>query len=423
MTMKVLANRKNEWAGAARGGQVSEFVIISPGDFPANFRVEASLPYTPTGPEAAYLKALDESIRLLSDLSPRNEVIQSADLLKLKEDVRDRAIKILKKRAESFIGKAAGLDRDGAAQKQTLECYRIEGRYREWMARIEVTPFSVVAVPRAQHQELYCDLQISTRDVYIPPDKATLKTEIDNALNVTKTVFSEREAGVSWLYYLIGMHQLRLDTIRSRLHEYIVQLAGIAEVGLVNQDATQAPFARQDLVRYRNEFTLREAGTVKNHYVRRLGFSCTLAVLPLVVLYWISRELPPQTIMHDFRNFFVLLIGTVSGTWLSFLIRRADLTFDDLAVLEEDRLNPSIRVLFMIGLAVITGLLFWARAVIFVLGDFESSQAIYSHGAWTLLLGLLIGVAERTMGTAVGKRANDIPAAITKVEPTVTAQR
>jgi hypothetical protein len=162
---------------------------------------------------------------------------------------------------------------------------------------------------------------------------------------------------------------------------------------------------------------------VKNHYVRRLGAWCFFTALLFTILYAFARAWPVGSIPHDFRNFFLLAVGALCGTWLSFLLRRATLSFDDLAVLEEDRLNPGIRVLFMTGLATIAGLLFWTQAVIFVLGDFQSGPAIYAHGAWTLLLGLLAGVGERALGTAVAKRASDVPAAIAGATPTMTAQR
>ena len=66
---------------------------------------------------------------------------------------------------------------------------------------------------------------------------------------------------------------------------------------------------------------------------------CLFAALPLWVGYAIARNCDPGTILHDFRNFFLLAIGTTVGTWLSFSLRRQILTFDDLAVLEEDRLD------------------------------------------------------------------------------------
>ncbi|HST75687.1 MAG TPA: hypothetical protein VLJ20_09980 [Acetobacteraceae bacterium] len=86
------------------------------------------------------------------------------------------------------------------------------------------------------------------------------------------------------------------------------------------------------------------------------------------------------------------------------------LTFLDLAAIEEDQMDPTNRVLFIIGLASAVGLLFWAGAVSVGMGGFESNIA--RHGAWAVLIGLLLSIAERTMATAVSKRATDFAGAI-----------
>jgi len=113
---------------------------------------------------------------------------------------------------------------------------------------------------------------------------------------------------------------------------------------------------------------------------------------------------------YAFRNFFLLTAGTAVGTWISFSLRRVILTFLDLAAIEEDQMDPTNRVLFIIGLASAVGLLFWAGAVSVGMGGFESNIA--RHGAWAVLIGLLLSIAERTMATAVSKRATDFAGAI-----------
>lgn len=259
-------------------------------------------------------------------------------------------------------------------------------------------------------------MRISTRDVRIPDDKGRLKVEIDAALTVTKIVFGERLEAVGWFAWLCGRQASRQAAVRARLHEYIAQLLGIARVGLMNMDPTQAAFARQDLVRFKAEFVGREAGSVKNRHLRRLGGWCLLAALLLTLGYVIARSGPGNTtlnaILYDFRNFFLLGVGTAVGTWLSFSLRRVILTFDDLAVLEEDRLDSSLRVLFMIGLVTVAGLLFWAQAVNVGVGALDSVVAVRAHGAWALLIGMLAGIAERAFGTAVSRRATDFSAAL-----------
>lgn len=70
-----------------------------------------------------------------------------------------------------------------------------------------------------------------------------------------------------------------------------------------------------------------------------------------------------------------------------------------------------MRVLFVVGLTSVVGLLLWTKAVTFGVGNF-TTQDFYQHGATALLVGLLLGIAERTMATAVQKRASEFTGAI-----------
>jgi hypothetical protein len=395
-----------------QGPPLSDFIFRSPGVFDANFDLGSAPGYQPTAAEQAYLDRLSASIagfRLIHIPEPLKD---DADLVQQKEHVRDRAVKELRQRAEEFAALPRGGGRDRKAATELNETYRIEGRYKEWNLRVETIPFTIVPLPCRGKTDVYNDLRINTKDVKIPEEKARLKVELDGALTVVKVVFGEREKSIGWRAWIIGRYAARIEAVQARLHEYITELAGIARVGLTNMDPTQAAFARADLARFKEEFRAREGGTVKNRYLRRLGGYCLLATLLMALGYGAAGEADPGTVWHDFRNFFLLAMGTAIGTWLSFSLRRVTLTFDDLAVLEEDRLDPSLRVLFMVGLTTVVGLLFWTHAVSVGIGDLESSSAIQQHGAGALLVGLLAGIAERALGTAVSRRATDFAAAI-----------
>jgi len=115
-------------------------------------------------------------------------------------------------------------------------------------------------------------------------------------------------------------------------------------------------------------------------------------------------------VLYRFRNFFLVASGAAIGTWLSFSLRRVVLTFDDLALLEEDRLNPGLRVIFMVALTSVVGLLFWTGAVAVDIGGLSSDFTV--SGSRALLIGALCGIAERAVTTAVSKRAGDFAASI-----------
>jgi hypothetical protein len=142
-----------------------------------------------------------------------------------------------------------------------------------------------------------------------------------------------------------------------------------------------------------------------------LAYCLINSACPIVYTHSISSirrvEYP---IVSEYRNFFLLAAGTSVGTWLSFSLRRVILSFLDLAALEEDRLDPTMRVLFIIALASVVGLLFRTKAVTVGIGNFQSDFTL--SGSYALLIGLLLGIAERTMATAVSKHAGDFAGGI-----------
>ena len=293
------------------------------------------------------------------------------------------------------------------------QAWRIVGHYEEVAERLDRCPFVVSA---KQKGEIFEDININVRDAPIPPWAGKLKAEIDEADNVIVAVFNERLRYVPWLPWRRQSLQTRVKEAQSF---YIEQLFGIAQVGLATTEPSRIEFAQIDLVRLRKLFTLREAGVVKNTYVKRLAFWSLVAAVIFGALYGAASVLGgPGTasctvlcgvrgLMYNFRNFDLLAVGTAIGTWLSFSLRRQNLDFADLAALEPDRLDPAERIAFMIGLSGLVGLLLFSGAIIAGIGTVTGMDAMHRNGSSALLLGLLAGVAERALGTAVSKQGLD----------------
>jgi hypothetical protein len=392
---------------SVKSSESSDFVFYSPGTFDADFELACAPGYQPTPAERAYVDRLGACISNLRPIDLPDDAKGDSDLLRRKEATRDDAFRELRREAEVFAKLTRGDERNKKAVSALHDTYRVVGAYEEREDRNNSIPFTVTPLASLDQPDRYYDLKISTRDVPIPPEKARLKIEIDSAVTVVKILFGEREKSGDWPRWLTS-RAARVDRLQRRVNDYITQLAGIAKVGLTNMDATQAGFARDDLARFKREFTAREAGSVKNRYLRRLGSYSLLAALLMALGYAFARQAERGTIAHEFRNFFLLAIGTAIGTWLSFSLRRPILTFDDLAVLEEDRLDPSLRILFMIGLTTVVGLLFWTHAVSVGMGELQSRDILQGYGTGALLIGLLAGIAERVLGTVISRRATDL---------------
>jgi hypothetical protein len=204
------------------------------------------------------------------------------------------------------------------------------------------------------------------------------------------------------------------ESERNRYRYYLEKLAELARAGL--QSDSKVDYALLALQALRDEFVSYEAERVKNRYVETLGSYALLYGIPLFVLYWIIRYSihAPSTgesvstlrsVIFRNREFLLLAAGACVGTWLSFSIRRVVLGFSDLATLEDDRLRPTARIFFVIGLTLVIGMLLQSHWVGFAIGG--TVVSLNSSGLLALLIGILCGISERAMATAVSRRADE----------------
>jgi len=107
----------------------------------------------------------------------------------------------------------------------------------------------------------------------------------------------------------------------------------------------------------------------------------------------------------------VLWTGTMIGTWLSFGIRRAKITFKDLGAMEDDMVEPAIRLIFTGLIAVTIGFIFICGMVTVSVGSLSSVQLL-EQGRSALLIGMLLGVSELALPSALTRRASQFVSGI-----------
>jgi hypothetical protein len=237
------------------------------------------------------------------------------------------------------------------------------------------------------------------------PEQRDLYVALNGALTVIKTVCQRVKKPRGRLAALFGWGEgdghVRADQL---LDEYVRKLAGIGRLGLVGSQTQLASLALNAL---REEFAAREAGRIKNGYIRSLGLACSVVGLAFLAPYvaiqaqWIVWE---WGALHS--PFLLAGAGAALGTWLSFSIRRVKLEFHQLGIIEEDLLDPSLRVLFVMGLTLAAFLLFWTGALSIEVGDLKVNATGFKQvGSSALLVGIFFGIAERALATAIGGRA------------------
>ena len=356
------------------------------------------------------LTSEEETLCKLVDMNVHIEslyVEAVSKLRKIAEDIEAKAIT-----AGEGLKKAQSVDRDLELKKREVRKpqFSVKPVDRDWHE-----------IDSNSHDKAY-DIDIHAEDVAIPEDKRNLEVEIERTLAVIRKVVdpdTNPSKNARRKSSSPATHQIR----KKRSH-YIQELAGISHVGLEHDDPSQIPLARQALNTFRDEFVTNESGPVKNRYLKRLGVPCLLVSVLSFVVYIVAREYgSPQEsgvrgvwqiigqFIYPFQNFFLLFAGAGVGTWLSFTLRKPALTFLDLVALEEDHLDPGIRVAFVSALVFVVGLLFWTGALKVGIGNIEGG-VIKADAAYALLIGLLLGIAERTMSSAIFKRATDFAGAI-----------
>jgi hypothetical protein len=383
------------------------FVITdrTPKRFDGDFKIESTTEHPASDAELNYLGTIERVMMALAEdeeREPTGTDQATSALVTARRKRRASAAAELRKEAEKFnIGQlSAAIAADNALV--------IKGVYvgqRDNLSRSLFVVEEKIENGRASELLIYVAGDLPPPNDVAPPDKQALFVALNSANTVIKTVclqISERADSFTRKYW-----PSRADKDRYRaerlLDQYIKKLAGIGRLGLEGPHTSLATLALDEL---RREFVAEQAGRIKNTYVRRLGFVCAVAALLLFGLYASTvtgRITLPFWNYH--KAFLLAAAGAAIGTWLSFSIRRVSLSFDDLAILEEDLLDPSMRVLFVIGLTMTACLLFWTGAMNIEIGSLRTVQLGGTSGTIAFLVGIFSGLSERALATAISGRA------------------
>jgi hypothetical protein len=244
------------------------------------------------------------------------------------------------------------------------------------------------------------------------PEKQDFYVQLGNASTVITTVYHQQDEraekiGKRWWYGRKGRRERRAnlehESAKRMLDEYMTKLHGVAQIGLQGPHTNLAKLALDQL---RTDFTAQQAGRIKNIYVRSLASAAVLAAAPLLILYVLITKYVEIGWWYDHRPFLIAAAGAAIGTWLSFSIRRVNLSFSDLGMLEEDLLDPSMRITFVIGLTLTAFLLFWTGVMNIQIGELKTSAIEFTQkGSTAMLVGVLFGISERALATAISGRA------------------
>ncbi|WP_118975201.1 hypothetical protein [Taibaiella koreensis] len=228
----------------------------------------------------------------------------------------------------------------------------------------------------------------------IPSDQQDLMFQVGSVLEVVKQLYQQND--------------------QASFSNYFNQLLSLAQVGLVGANS-QPALALRALEQIKAEIVNRESGKKKNGYLRKLGKLALLAGLPPLLIgccfnYFICRDdnsLPGCLNFSYAAALLVLWSGCMMGVWLSFAITRTVLSFDELVIIEKDRLEPGLRLIFTGLLSLVFGLLFIRKAIVVSLGDI-SSVNMAKDCLTAFIMGVLLGLNEKIIGNSLTRKTSGI---------------
>lgn len=216
----------------------------------------------------------------------------------------------------------------------------------------------------------------------IPEEQERLYYEIENTISILKS-----------------LHDTSVDT----KEKYFDKLKSLAEAGLTTPSA-QPVLALGALQALKLEVVTNEGSRIKNSYMLKLGryaMYLTVACISLIII------IKCFNLNNSLLKYLYAFIGTMPGAWISFGVRKVDLSFEELSIIENDKVYPFIRLLF-IGLSTIILVLFIDVGVMSIsFGGFNTDNIGHSTKD-VLFLGVVSGLIDFKLATSIFKKATNI---------------
>ncbi len=198
------------------------------------------------------------------------------------------------------------------------------------------------------HKDIHFKQIALADDEAIPDEQLKLRDDVDSVQTTIRMLFED--------------HQEKFE-------EYFRSLLSLAQLGLVGTSANPS-LATRALSSLKQEIIAREGGRIKNQYMKELGKTSLVFGLPALLIGVLLHQFVIDLVV--LKSFLFLWVGSMAGVWLSFGTRKIELSFEELNILEKDRLSHSIRLIFAGILTIVIGLLISTKAVTLELGGLST---------------------------------------------------
>jgi hypothetical protein len=186
-----------------------------------------------------------------------------------------------------------------------------------------------------------------------------------------------------------------------------------------------------DLTQFKREIIQAAGPLIKASYVRRLARAVVVAIIVILVAAFLLQCLLTFTLSHaddpeyfwyqfgksvtwnpsfSILHFGALMSASMVGLLFASMSRNVQPTFESLLTPDADLIQPWVRLIFF-GIAIfIIALIFYLGLAGASFGNLTTSR-IHNDVPTAILIGLLLGVAERALPARVEKWSSDLAAA------------
>lgn len=242
--------------------------------------------------------------------------------------------------------------------------------------------FFIVHANENEEYDIRCEIHPEKGTELIPEIQQKLYVEVESANNIIKSLNDTN------------------DTIKGK---YFEKLLSLAQAGLVG-DTAQPQLSFKSLEKLKEEIVLIEGQRIKNEYMKRLGINAII-ICAAISIIWILIDYLFKIKGH--HMYCMSYLGAMLGTWISFGARRFNIEFTQLSNLEDDMMEPWIRLVY-IGMCSIIVILFINSGIITIKIGSISLKNIKTNLELQTIIGIICGLVESKIGVNIYKKAINI---------------
>lgn len=350
-------------------------------------------------PEDSKEKLSKEDQKLYDEIKDSLTVIKS--LMDTNEEIKNKYGK--------YIDKILLLSQDGLVgdNAQPISSFKSLRKLKAEMILIESHLSKILDIPIGYCECLDKDCPIS-EDKTIKNFFAEINESLDTEYEINFKMHDENSIAdmpedQETLYFAIEDVNIIIKNLYNTddhiKRKYFDELLDIAEFGLLYPSA-KPKLALKSLTKFKEEIVLMEGQRIKNLYMKRLGLNGLIMSAIATALYFIIANTGVFNQLKSLNMFFITWTGAMMGAFVSFGARKNKITFQDLSILEEDMMSPTIRLIF-VGISSLILLLFLSSNFITITIGSINSKTIHEFRTSQMIIGILGGLLESKLGNIV----------------------